>query len=1135
MSFYLKPSTGSISLQKLEAIAITRLGFLLKVHRKGDNPVDLLDIVKTEGCVQESDCLIGGSHKDNISHFILRLLLAGDPEAQRFILEAETRLFAFRFSCMTETEIYWLFKSVQRITHRVIYPESSSFNELNPKHLLSVILSIRNNCGSWKSVTRKYIQGCHGEHFLSPFQAATMLVSKREVTLDKGMARVPFSKMNDILTEVFRKLLAASFGRDRELSDSRLVRDKRMTKLQQLLKAIFRRNYLDSGHGAMRLLCVNKIDKESRLFPPCMKNLHQVLRNKHRLRHHDRIQYTLFLKEAGMSLHQALMFWSGEYSHGAPLENGCPHSWQTDERRYVYNIRHLYGLEGSRINYRSHCCASIQKRQLTAGDEGGCPFVHFDDHHLHRFMSTSQIPEYRQKQILNLKSKGKPSKCCEMYLQCVKDSSNTTGTKYLPDDDSSNTSGMDSHLQCINNCSDRTRTKNLPDGDLSNISQSGIDSFLECLKHSSDTTGTKYLRDVDHPGTTGMNSYLQCVKDSSNITGTKYLPDEDSSNTTGTNNYKPCVSDSSNTFGTNSYQHYVKDFSNTCGTNMDLPCVKSTSNKRGASNVLPHDEDSSNTPVSNMDISSSFGSDSYLDCGKDCANTTRINLDLHTVLHSFNRGERKIASVSSLCTTGPPAISQCPGLSSQDSPGPVISKTSSRLSSCSKRPTACSQVQSVSLCCSTEPGAVPKTSSLQLCQNPFPSPSTAKKLRKLPYPSSQCCRCETNCSSTLLHKKISVPETTHSSLPFCHNPCLDSPVQETNGHSCCSHRLMANHSNIYKTGTKLNLNIQSSKLSTSKGSMVDSMQILTRPCSESNTVGNCEALCANMKTHPIFQQHQAGCDNTSSHLESFPKMSLISGGCGGRTLTASLSLMSHRCSDCKGSESVSSMSSGSTDGKCNSSVSEGCGDSTFNESVLSVLDECVDSKCNESVSCGISDSKCKETLSPMFDECIDSKCNESVTSVFDGCVDSKCKEPVTSVFDGCVDSKCKESVTSVFDGCVDSKCKESVTSFDGCVDSKCKESVTSFDGCVDSKCKESVLPGADSSLPQRCADSCSCFQHELCPQIASNVQMTSVGDQRQVCTDRFSIDKPLDYYTSFRRLVEGLASDDSEFTISSTE
>ncbi len=61
-----------------------------------------------------------------------------------------------------------------------------------------------------------------------------------------------------------------------------------------------------------------------------------------------------------MPVHEALQFWRQEYQKPSTHGNTCKHSWGKDSHRYVYSIRHLYGLEGSRINYRGHCCQSIQ-------------------------------------------------------------------------------------------------------------------------------------------------------------------------------------------------------------------------------------------------------------------------------------------------------------------------------------------------------------------------------------------------------------------------------------------------------------------------------------------------------------------------------------------------------------------------------------------------------------------------------------------------------------------------------------------------------------------------------------------------------------------------------------------------------
>ena len=76
------------------------------------------------------------------------------------------------------------------------------------------------------------------------------------------------------------------------------------------------------------------------------------------------IQLTLFLKDLGLPVHQAIALWRHEYSQPCGAGSHCNHSWQEDSRRYTYNIRHLYGLEGARRNYHGHCCESLQVRSL---------------------------------------------------------------------------------------------------------------------------------------------------------------------------------------------------------------------------------------------------------------------------------------------------------------------------------------------------------------------------------------------------------------------------------------------------------------------------------------------------------------------------------------------------------------------------------------------------------------------------------------------------------------------------------------------------------------------------------------------------------------------------------------------------
>ncbi|XP_069108347.1 DNA primase large subunit-like [Argopecten irradians] len=148
------------------------------------------------------------------------------------------------------------------------------------------------------------------------------------------------------------------------------------------------------------------------MFPPCMSHVHNILSSRHRLQHNARIQYTLFLKEIGMPVHEALMFWRKEYSEPVESSDGCCHRWQQDGRRYTYNIRHLYGLEGACINYRGHSCSTLQNSSSGVGEQGGCPFQCFDLEHLDRILQREEIHDSR-KVIHQLASNGKYSEACK--------------------------------------------------------------------------------------------------------------------------------------------------------------------------------------------------------------------------------------------------------------------------------------------------------------------------------------------------------------------------------------------------------------------------------------------------------------------------------------------------------------------------------------------------------------------------------------------------------------------------------------------------------------------------------------------------------------------------------------------------
>ncbi|XP_046555482.1 DNA primase large subunit-like [Haliotis rubra] len=417
MAFYLRPSTGHVSLQKLHTFAVNRLEFLLKIHHAGGDRLRLLDITNNIQTVADSDCLIEGTQKDNISHFILRLLFVADQETTDFFLQAETQLFQFRFSCLTEKEIYRLLKSTTKHVPTIKQPCATTYHETDICHVLSILQAIKQSAGTWQNAAHQYMAGRSGQYFHLPFQAVTPLVSNRRVALHRGMAKVHYDNLDEVLTGLFRSVLQLAL---KQVKDARstALQDVRMKRCAKVLKSIYRTKVpIPLNWNNLSCLSHHQVDQLEHLFPLCMSSLHKALRTNHRLKHNDRVQYSLFLKEVGMPVHQAIKMWKQEYSQPSDLPGTGLHSWQADERRYTYNIRHLYGLEGARRNYRGHCCASLQRRQLGPAEQGGCPFVHFDNRHLVNLLTDVGIMEVDQAVIRNLKSSGDPCGACAGYLR----------------------------------------------------------------------------------------------------------------------------------------------------------------------------------------------------------------------------------------------------------------------------------------------------------------------------------------------------------------------------------------------------------------------------------------------------------------------------------------------------------------------------------------------------------------------------------------------------------------------------------------------------------------------------------------------------------------------------------------------
>ena len=146
-------------------------------------------------------------------------------------------------------------------------------------------------------------------------------------------------------------------------------------------------------------------------FPPCMRNIHELLRQNHHLKHYGRLHYGLFLKGIGLRLDDALSFFREEF-----IQNMTPEKFA---KEHSYNIRYNYGKEGKRVNLSAFSCSKILNgNQPGTGDSHGCPFKHFDTNNLTKLLKKHNIDDENLREMIELTSQQKYTTACSNYFAC---------------------------------------------------------------------------------------------------------------------------------------------------------------------------------------------------------------------------------------------------------------------------------------------------------------------------------------------------------------------------------------------------------------------------------------------------------------------------------------------------------------------------------------------------------------------------------------------------------------------------------------------------------------------------------------------------------------------------------------------
>jgi len=148
-----------------------------------------------------------------------------------------------------------------------------------------------------------------------------------------------------------------------------------------------------------------------------MQSIHKDITLNSHLKHEGRLQYSLFLKGAGLSLEDSLNFFKKKFLKKTPEDKF--------DKDYAYNIRHSYGQEGKRVDYPPYSCTKIQNMKLpSSGETHGCPFKIYSEEKMKKMLIGQNIKEIDILRIMEKKKNNEPSVACMRYYEATHNNDN---------------------------------------------------------------------------------------------------------------------------------------------------------------------------------------------------------------------------------------------------------------------------------------------------------------------------------------------------------------------------------------------------------------------------------------------------------------------------------------------------------------------------------------------------------------------------------------------------------------------------------------------------------------------------------------------------------------------------------------
>lgn len=359
---------------------------------KGDDFQSSLEKTISENFRRKSSSKGERKKMDVASHFILRAAYCSTEDLRRWFLQQECQLFQYRLDKIANAQL------LPRVLAKY---SNANMQRLSNEEKLQLQSKLMADPRDFVKTT----------YYKIPFTQALDLVAKRQCYVANGMAYVPLPKIISILTAQFRVALSKSLV----LTSAAFSSQPEDARIQPLLQSM-NHQYTGSSHEDAHdqpegMLYAQNVSQFTKHMPLCMSQMHAGLTRDHKLKHNGRLQYTLFLKGAGLSMEESLQFFQQHFTKLI--------SSQQFHKQYSYTIRHLYGKEGKRQSRKPYNCTKIILGQPPqSGENHGCPYKHYDTQNLSALLNKMQIGNPSQrKEILQLKDQKQHQLACAKHFQ----------------------------------------------------------------------------------------------------------------------------------------------------------------------------------------------------------------------------------------------------------------------------------------------------------------------------------------------------------------------------------------------------------------------------------------------------------------------------------------------------------------------------------------------------------------------------------------------------------------------------------------------------------------------------------------------------------------------------------------------